>query len=55
MAITPDAFSLCLAEYAFILILDNCNSGEYEYDSGYDHGYPAGGYFVEHSEDDYDE
>ena len=45
----------CLAEYAFVLILDNCNSGEHEYYYGYDYGYPSGGYFVEHSEDDYDE
>ena len=45
----------CLAEYAFILILDNCYSGEHEYVYSYDYGCPAGGYFVEHSEDDYDE
>ena len=45
----------CLAKYAFVLILDNCNSGEHEYYYGYDHGYPTGGYFVEHSEDDHDE
>ena len=45
----------CFAEYAFVLILDNCNSSEHEYVYGYDYGYPSGGYFVEHSEDDYDE
>ena len=41
----------CLAEYAFVLILDNCNSGEYDYD----YGYQTDGYFVEHSDEDYEE
>ena len=45
----------CLAEYAFVLILDNCNSGEHEYYYSYDPGYPTGGYFVEHSEVYFDE